>query len=109
MGKYKTSGYERNREDTRKDTKKNDSKKKECMEKYHTSGYERNIEDTRKDTERIFQLPVSTTYTGVITKGRIWPAELMIQYDTMMLYHNIKNSDHNRKVKKVVEEQEQNE
>ena len=26
----------------------------------------------------------------------------------MMLYHNIKNSDDNRKVKKVVEEQEQN-
>ena len=35
-------------------------------------------------------------------------AEQKIQHATMMLYHNIKNSDDNRKVKKVVEEQEQN-
>ena len=31
-----------------------------------------------------------------------------IQYATMMLYHNIRNSDDNRKVNQVVEEQEQN-
>ena len=38
----------------------------------------------------------------------IWPAEQRIQHATMMLYHNIKNSDGNRNVKQVVEEQEQN-
>ena len=38
----------------------------------------------------------------------IWPAEQKIQYATMMLYHNIKNSDDNRKFKQVVEEQDQN-
>ena len=37
----------------------------------------------------------------------IWPAEQRIQDATMMLYHNTKNSDGNRNVKQVVEEQEQ--
>ena len=30
---------------------------------------------------------------------KIWPAEQKIQHAAMMLYHNIKNSDDNRKVK----------
>ena len=38
----------------------------------------------------------------------IWPAEQKIHYATMMLYHNINNSDDYRKAKQVVEEQEQN-
>ena len=38
----------------------------------------------------------------------IWPAEQKIQYTKIILYHNIKNSDNNRKAKQVVEEQEQN-
>ena len=29
-----------------------------------------------KAPKRIFQLPVSTTYTGIIMETRIWPAEL---------------------------------
>ena len=37
----------------------------------------------------------------------IQPPEQKIQYATMMLCHNIKNND-NRKVKQVVEKQEQN-
>ena len=61
-----------------------------------------------KALNRIFQLPVSTTYTGIIMETGIWPAEQKIQNATMMLYHNIKNSDDNRKLKQVVEEQEQN-
>ena len=61
-----------------------------------------------KALKRIFQLPASTAYTGIIMETGIWPAEQKIQYSTMMLYHNIKNSDNNRKVKQVVEEQEQN-
>ena len=49
-----------------------------------------------KALKRIFQLPVSTTYTGIIMKTRIWPAEPKIQYATMMLYHNVEISDDNR-------------
>ena len=61
-----------------------------------------------KPLKRIFQLPVSTTYTGIIMETGIWPAKQKIQYATMILYHNIKNSDDNKKIKQAVEEQEQN-
>ena len=33
---------------------------------------------------------------------KIWPAEQKIQHATMMLYHNIKNSDDNRKVRQFL-------
>ena len=59
-----------------------------------------------KTLKRIFQFPISTTYTGIIMETGIWPADQKIQYATMMLYHNIKNSDDNRKIKQLVEEQE---
>ena len=73
------------------------------MGKYKISGNEGNTETTRKALKRIFQLPFSTTYTGIIMETGIWPAKQKIQYATMMLYHNIKNSDDNRKVKQVEE------
>ena len=60
-----------------------------------------------KALKRIFQLPVSTAYTGITIETGIWFAEPKIQYATMMLYR-MKNSDDNRKVKQVEEEQDQN-
>ena len=36
----------------------------------------------------------------------IWPTEQRTQYETLMLHHNIKNSNEERKIKKVIEEQE---
>ena len=33
----------------------------------------------------------------------IWTGEQNIQFETLMLYHNMKNSDDNKKVKYVVE------
>ena len=39
-----------------------------------------------KALKRIFQLPVSTTYTGIIMETGIWPAEQKFQYATMMQY-----------------------
>ena len=36
----------------------------------------------------------------------IQPAEQTIQNATLILYHNIKNSDEERKIKKMIEEQE---
>ena len=59
-----------------------------------------------KALKRIFKLPVSTAYTGILMETGIWPAEQKIQYATLMLYHNIKNSDEERKIKKMIEEQE---
>ena len=66
-------------------------------------------ENTRiqgKALKIIFKLPVSTEYTGTLIETRIWPAEQRIQYLTLMLYHEIKNSDEGRKIKKMIEEQE---
>ena len=38
----------------------------------------------------------------------IWPAEQRIEYASL-LYHKIKNSDEERKIKKMMEEQEKKE
>ena len=78
------------------------------MGKYKISVNKRNSENTSKALKKIFQLPISTTYTDIIVETGIWSAEQKTQYATMMLYHNIKNSDDNRKVKQLVEEQKQN-
>ena len=43
-----------------------------------------------KTLKRIFQLPVSTTCTGIMMETEKWPAEQKIQYATMMLYYNKK-------------------
>ena len=69
----------------------------------------REIEEIQgKALKRIFQLPLSTTYIGIIMETEMRLAEQKIQHAIMMLYHNIKNNDDNRKVKQVVEKQEQN-
>ena len=60
-----------------------------------------------KALKRIFKLPVSTAYTGILMETGIWPAEQRIQYTTLMLYHNVKNSAEERKMKKIIEEGEQ--
>ena len=59
-----------------------------------------------KAFKRIFKLPVSTAYTGILMEIGIWRAEQRIQYATSMLYHNIENSDEERKIKNMIEEQE---
>ena len=48
-----------------------------------------------KALKGIIQLPGSTAYTGIIMETGIWPAGQKIKYATMMLYHDIKNSDDN--------------
>ena len=59
-----------------------------------------------KALKRIFKLPVSTAYTGILMETGIWPAEPRIQYATLMLYNIIKNSNEERKIKKMIKEQE---
>ena len=39
----------------------------------------------------------------------IWLVEQRKQYAPMMLYHNVRNSDEERKIKKMIEEQEKKE
>ena len=59
-----------------------------------------------KTLKKIFKLPLSTAYTGMLMETEIWPAEQRIQYARLMLYHNTKNNDEKRKIKKMIDEQE---
>ena len=59
-------------------------KKEEMQEIERTQG---------KTSKKIFKLPLSTAYTRILMETGIWPAEQRIQNATLMLYHNIKNSD----------------
>ena len=55
--------------------------------------------------KRIFNFPISTSYIGLIMEKGAWPANQRIQCNTMMLYHNIMNSDHKRIARKILVEQ----
>ena len=55
--------------------------------------------------KRIFNLPISTSYIGLIMETGTWPANQRVQHSTMMLYHNIMNSDHKRIARKILVEQ----
>ena len=55
--------------------------------------------------KRIFNLPISTSYIGLIMETDTWPANQRIQYSIMMLYHNIMNSDQKRVARKILTEQ----
>ena len=57
----------------------------------------------RKALKRKFKL------TGILMETRIWHVEQRIEYAPLMLYHNIKNSDEKRKIKKMLEDQEKKE
>ena len=60
----------------------------------------------RKALKKIFKQPVNTSYTGLLMEIGIWVAEQWRQYVTSMSYHNIKNSNKEREIKKMIEEQE---
>ena len=54
----------------------------------------------------IFKLLVSTAYTKILMETGIWPAEQGIQYVKLILCHDIKNSNEEKKIKEMIEEQE---
>ena len=58
-----------------------------------------------RELKRIFNVPISTTYIGLIMETGTWPVNQRIQYSIMMLYHNIMNSSHKRVVRKIIPEQ----
>ena len=58
-----------------------------------------------KALKRIFSLPITTLYIGLIIETGVWPAEQRINYRSLMLYHNIINSSKDRLVKQIVQEQ----
>ena len=58
-----------------------------------------------KTLKRIFSLPITTPYIGLIIETGVWPAEQRINYSSLMLYHNIISSSKNRLVKQIILEQ----
>ena len=58
-----------------------------------------------KALQRIFNLPITTPYIGLIIEAGVWPAEQRINYSSLMLYHNIINSSKDRLVKQIIQEQ----
>ena len=54
--------------------------------------------------KEIFQLLI-ITYVGLSTQTSTWPAEQKVQYATLMLDHNILNSDEDRKIEQLIKEQ----
>ena len=55
--------------------------------------------------KRIFNLLILSSGIGLIMATGTWPASQRIQYNTIMLYHNM-NSDHKRVARKILPEQE---
>ena len=62
-----------------------------------------------KALKRIFHLPISTSNIGILMETGIWPVEQKLQYATLMLYHNIMNSDEDRVARKIIIEQRKKE
>ena len=61
-------------------------------------------QNSNKDPVDVFDLrPQSLKRPLIIMETGIWTGEQNIQFETLMLYHNMKNSDDNKKVKYVVE------
>ena len=58
-----------------------------------------------RSLKRIFNVPISTSYIGLIMETGTWPANQIIQYSIIMLYHNIMNSNHKRVARKTIAEQ----
>ena len=58
-----------------------------------------------KALKRIFSLPITTSYIGLIIETGVWPAGQRIKYSSLMLYHNIINRSKDRLVKQIIQEQ----
>ena len=58
-----------------------------------------------KTIKRIFNLPITTPYIGLIIKVGVCPAEQRINYSSLMLYQNIINSSKGRLAKQIILEQ----
>ena len=56
-------------------------------------------------SKRIFNQPITTPYTGLITETGVWSAEQRINYSSLMLYHNIINSSKDRLARQKTQEQ----
>ena len=54
----------------------------------------------------ILHIPKSTPYWGILMETAIWPMKQRVEYQKMMLYHQLMHSDDKRVAKQVVQDQE---
>ena len=59
----------------------------------------------RLGLKRIFSLPITAPYIGLIIETGVCPAEQIINCNSLMLYHNIINSSKDILVKQLIQEQ----
>ena len=55
---------------------------------------------------RMLEVPGSTPYMGLLLETGFWTMEARIAYKKLMLYHNIKHSEKERVIKKIMKVQE---
>ena len=58
-----------------------------------------------KYLKQVLQLPPSTPYAPMIIETGLWTAKERLKYITMMLFHEIMNSDDDRKSKEIIKNQ----
>ena len=61
-----------------------------------------------KALKRIFELPTSTPYIGILMETGLWTIKDQVVYKKMMLYKNVLNSDDSRIMKIIIENQMKN-
>ena len=70
-----------------------------------SKGEIQNVEQIQgKALKRIFSLPITTPYIGLVIETGVWPSEQRRNYGSLMLYHNIINSSQDRLVKQIIQE-----
>ena len=53
----------------------------------------------------LLNLPQSTPYWGILKETAIWPMREVVEYQKMMLYHQLMHSDNKRVAKQVIQDQ----
>ena len=74
-----------------------------------TAEWERLERLQAKVLKRILGLPSSTSYWGLLRETGIWTIKWQVNYQKMMLFHLIINSEDNRQAKRLLDEQEKTE
>ena len=59
-----------------------------------------------KILSKLLEVPISTPYMGLLLETGVWTMKARVDYRKLMLFHNIKHSEDDRIIKKIVSVQE---
>ena len=74
----------------------------EAWKKFSKAEIQNLEKSQRKALKKIFSLPITTPYIGLIIETGLWPVEQRIKYSSLMLYPNIINGSKGRLVKQII-------